>query len=132
MNLNEAITDSKRPLSITPKEWMMSVEASLAEEKELTENVISRMAKSKQDENKSEKKDLMLSGTETIDMGIDQIVQGIKIVYEGIKYTDKANLNPEMRKLVNGIKDLMDTAIVPYIKDVCEFSEGFEDKSEKD
>lgn len=127
MNINEAITDPQRPLSITPKEWMMSVEASLAEEKELTENVITRIAKEEKNEGK---KDLMLSGVETMDMGIDQIVQGIKIVYEGLKKTDKANMNPNMRKSIEKIKDLMDTAVVPYIKDICELSETFEDNEE--
>ena len=132
MNMNEAISDSKRPLSITPKEWMMAVEASLAEEQDLTENVIKRIVAKKNENKSDDKKDLMISGVETIDMGVDQIIQGIKLVYEGVKNTDKANLQPEMRKSVNGIKDIMDTAIVPYIKDVCEYSEQFEDNDEKD
>lgn len=129
MNINEAISDLGRPLSITPKEWMMSVEASLAEENELTEKAVMRMAAKKSD-SEPEKKDIVVGGVETIDIGIDQIVQGIKIVYEGVKKADKGDAIPSLRKKVNKIKDLMDTAIVPYIKDICELSDGFEDVSE--
>ena len=32
MTFEEAVADPKRPLSLTPREWMYSVEASIAEE----------------------------------------------------------------------------------------------------
>ena len=102
MTLNDAIFDPKRPLSITPSEWMMSVEASLAEEEELTKKSVQRIAK-KEKSNSAPQKDFMLSGIQTIDIGIDQIVQGIKIVYSGLEDTNKADLKPAFRKAVSKI-----------------------------
>ena len=132
MTLNEAIQDPKRPLSINPMEWMMAVEADLAEDEELTTKVAERIASknSKKSEDEEPKKDLAITGIETIDMGIDQIIQGIKLVYSGLDSSDKANMTPKLRKAVTEIKDLMDTAIVPYMKDVTELSDSFEENDE--
>lgn len=130
MTLNDAIKDPERPLSINPMEWMLAVEANLAEEEELTKKVAKRISSKNDNENKEEKKDLTIVGIETIDMGIDQIIQGIKLVYSGLKESEKADMTPQMRKSVNIIKDLMDTAIVPYMKDIAEQSDSFEEDSE--
>lgn len=130
MTLNDAIKDPERPLSINPMEWMLAVEANLAEEEELTKKVAKRISSKNDNENKEEKKDLTIVGIETIDMGIDQIIQGIKLVYSGLKESEKADMTPKMRKSVNTIKDLMDTAIVPYMKDIAEQSDSFEEDSE--
>lgn len=128
MTLNEAIQDPKRPLSINPMEWMLAVEADLAEEEELTKKVAERIAtKNKKDNDTVPQKDLVITGVETIDMGIDQIIQGIKLVYSGIENSDRADMKPKLRKTVNEIKDLMDTAVVPYMKDVVELSDSFEE-----
>lgn len=128
MTLNEAIQDPKRPLSINPMEWMLAVEADLAEEEELTKKVAERIAtKDKKNNDTIPQKDLVITGIETIDMGIDQIVQGIKLVYSGIENSDRADMKPKLRKTVNEIKDLMDTAVVPYMKDVVELSDSFEE-----
>ena len=128
MTLNEAIQDPKRPLSINPMEWMLAVEADLAEEEELTKKVAERIAtQNKKNDNVVSQKDLSITGVETIDMGIDQIIQGIKLVYSGIENSDRADMKPKLRKTVNEIKDLMDTAVVPYMKDVAELSDSFEE-----
>lgn len=128
MTLNEAIQDPKRPLSINPMEWMLAVEADLAEEEELTKKVAERIAtQNKKNDNVVSQKDLVITGIETIDMGIDQIIQGIKLVYSGIENSDKADMKPKLRKTVNEIKDLMNTAVVPYMKDVVELSDSFEE-----
>lgn len=128
MTLNEAIQDPKRPLSINPMEWMLAVEADLAEEEELTKKVAERIAtQNKKNDNVVPQKDLVITGIETIDMGIDQIIQGIKLVYSGIENSDKADMKPKLRKTVNEIKDLMNTAVVPYMKDVVELSDSFEE-----
>lgn len=128
MTLNEAIQDPKRPLSINPMEWMLAVEADLAEEEELTKKVAERIAtQNKKNNDTVPQKDLVITGIETIDMGIDQIIQGIKLVYSGIENSDRADMKPKLRKTVNEIKDLMDTAVVPYMKDVAELSDSFEE-----
>lgn len=133
MTLNEAIFDPKRPLSITPSEWMMSAQANLAEEQELTKKSTQRIIQAKKEKsNSTPKKDFMISGIQTIDIGIDQIIQGIKIVYSGFDDTDKADLFPAFRKAVSKIKDLMDTAIVPYMKDVVDYSNELEDDEKQE
>ena len=115
MRFEEAVNDKSRPLSITPREWMMSVEASLAEEEELTVNSAKRIA------GKEQKADAPSGdGVEKIDIGVDQIVQGIKICYVGLSEAERANLPPELRKIINKVKDLMDTAISPYMLDVID------------
>lgn len=117
MRFEEAVNDKSRPLSITPREWMMSVEASLAEEEELTEKAVNRIAgKDKKDEQSTSSGD----GVEKIDIGVDQIIQGIKICYAGLSEAERANLPPELRKIINKVKDLMDTAISPYMLDVID------------
>jgi len=131
MNLNEAIQDPKRPLSITPKEWMMSVEANLAEEEELTKNTAKRIYAAKKKDDAPKQKDYMISGIETIDMGIDQMVQGAKLTYSGFDDTKKADLRPNIREAVEKIKELMETAIIPYLKDITELSDQFEDDGEE-
>ena len=131
MTLNQAILDPKRPLSVTPKEWMMSVEASLAEEEELTKKTAQRMIQAKKSEDKPIKRDLMVQGIQTIDLGLDQIVQGIKLVYSGFDDTTNADLTPKYRKAINQIKDLMDTAIVPYMKDIVQLSDELEDDNKE-
>lgn len=124
-DINSAISDPNRPLSIPPREWMASVQASLAEDTDLTDNVIKRITREK-----SDGKDHTPTDVEVIDMGIDQIIQGIRIVYEGLKQAERIDVSPQMREAINKIKDLMDTAVTPYMKDICDLSDKFEEDNE--
>ena len=43
MTWEEALRDPRRPLSLSPRDWMLSVEAELEEESSLTEGSIQRI-----------------------------------------------------------------------------------------
>lgn len=115
MTLEEAIKDPKRPLSISPRDWALSVEAELAEEEELIDKSAKRIA--------SEQKEIEFrpskeSGWEKIDIGIDQIIQGCQILEKGIWEAGMKNLSPEYRGVLDSIKDTFQSAIVPYMADI--------------
>ena len=112
MTFEEAVFDPQRPLSLTPREWMYSVEASLAEEEELTDKAAMRIAKQ---EEKPEPSD---TGLEKVDMGIDQLVQGVELITSGLQDSRMVDLDPKTRKVLEKIKDLVETAISPYLVDI--------------
>jgi len=122
MTFEEAVMDPNRPLSLTPREWMYSVEASLAEENELVDKVASRIAK---EEDKPEPE----TGLEKIDMGIDQMVQGVRLVQSGIQDSRMVDLEPKTRKAIEKIKDLLETAIAPYLADIINYSDTMEEEA---
>ena len=122
MTFEEAVMDPNRPLSLTPREWMYSVEATLAEENELVDKVASRIAK---EEDKPEPE----TGLEKIDMGIDQMVQGVRLVQSGIQDSRMVDLEPKTRKAVEKIKDLLETAIAPYLADIINYSDTMEEEA---
>ena len=102
MTFEEAAKDPRRPLSLSPLEWMYSVEAKLNEEEELTERAAKRIAAAKK-ENKDENKDDALpedsgTGVEKIDIGIDQLVSGCKIIDAGLREATFIDMEPKMRK----------------------------------
>lgn len=122
MTFEEAVMDPNRPLSLTPREWMYSVEATLAEENELVDKVASRIAK---EEDKPEPE----TGLEKIDMGIDQMVQGVRLVQSGIQDSRMVDLEPKTRKAIEKIKDLLETAIAPYLADIINYSDTMEEEA---
>lgn len=120
MTFEEAIFDPQRPLSLTPREWMYSVEASLAEEEELTDKAAIRIAKQ---EEKPEPSD---TGLEKVDMGIDQLVQGVELITSGLQDSRMVDLDPKTRKVLEKIKDLVETAISPYLVDIIKESDSLD------
>lgn len=120
MTFEEAIFDPQRPLSLTPREWMYSVEASLAEEEELTDKAARRIAKQ---EEKPEPSD---TGLEKVDMGIDQLVQGVELITSGLQDSRMVDLDPKTRKVLEKIKDLVETAISPYLVDIIKESDSLD------
>lgn len=120
MTFEEAIFDPQRPLSLTPREWMYSVEASLAEEEELTDKTAIRIAKQ---EEKPEPSD---TGLEKVDMGIDQLVQGVELITSGLQDSRMVDLDPKTRKVLEKIKDLVETAISPYLVDIIKESDSLD------
>lgn len=120
MTFEEAIFDPQRPLSLTPREWMYSVEASLAEEEELTDKAAIRIAKQ---EEKPEPSD---TGLEKVDMGIDQLVQGVELITSGLQDSRMVDLDPKTRKVLEKIKDLIETAISPYLVDIIKESDSLD------
>ena len=128
MNLNEAIMDPKRPLSIAPQEWMLAVEAKLAEEQELTDKVVQRVVAAKKGEEPT--KPLDVSAIEKMDAGIDQLVQGCKILMTAMDELKRVNLEPYQRKCVEKINDLTNNAIGPYLVDIIKASQEFDEQQE--
>lgn len=120
MTFEEAVFDPQRPLSLTPREWMYSVEASLAEEEELTDKAAMRIAKQ---EEKPEPSD---TGLEKVDMGIDQLVQGVELITSGLQDSRMVDLDPKTRKVLEKIKDLVETAISPYLVDIIKESDSLD------
>lgn len=125
MTINEAIADPKRPLSIAPQEWMLAVEAKLAEEQELTDKVAQRVVAAKRGEEPT--KPLEVSAIEKMDAGIDQLVQGCKILMSALDELKRANLEPYQRKSVDKINDLTNNAIGPYLVDIIQASQEFDE-----
>lgn len=126
MTFDEAVMDPNRPLSLTPREWMYSVEAKLAEEEELIENAAKRIAKEQSKPEPTE------TGLEKIDMGIDQMISGVQLVMSGIQDSRMTDLDPKTRKVIEKIKDLMETAISPYLADIINQSDSLEAKEDSD
>lgn len=131
MTFEEAARDPRRPLSLTPREWMYSIEAKLAEEDELTEKAAQRIAARKK-EGSEEQEMPPDSGTgfEKIDMGIDQLVSGCKLMRAGLRETKLVDLSPALRKVAKDIEDLLDTAIEPYLVDIIEASNKIDEQNE--
>lgn len=125
MTFDEAIFDPKRPLSLTPREWMYSVEAAVAEEEDLTEKAARRIASQEGLPEPSE------GGLEKIDMGIDLLVQGTEIINSGLQDARMADLDPKSRKVTEKIKDLIETAIAPYLVDIINASDSLEKEEDK-
>ena len=126
MTFDEAVMDPNRPLSLTPREWMYSVEAKIAEEEELIENTAKRIAKEQSQSEPTE------TGLEKIDMGIDQMISGVQLTMSGIQDSRMADLDPKIRRTIEKIKDLMETAISPYLADIIIQSDSLEAKEDSD
>ena len=120
MTIEEAIKDPKRPLSISPRDWALSMDAELEEENELIDKSSERIASEQKEASFSYSKE---SGWEKIDIGIDQIIQGCQILEKGIWEANMKNLSPECRSILDTIKDIFQSAIVPYMADIVQESE---------
>lgn len=125
MTFEEAVRDSRRPLSLTPREWMYSVEASLAEEEQLVDKTMKRLSAKKDDVSETERKDSG-TGMEKIDMGLDQMVEGVKLMARGLLEAKMADMRPGMRKVVDEIGELLETAIEPYLVDMVKLSDSLD------
>ncbi len=119
MTFEEAVQDKNRPLSIAPREWMTAVAASVAEEDELTEAVIERIAE-ESEENKSGVPIDISDPLVRLELGIDQIVQGIKVSYSALDSGRRADCKPDVRRVLNKVRDLFDNAISPYTIDIID------------
>lgn len=122
MTFEEAAQDPRRPLSLTPREWMYSVEASLAEEEELVEKGAKRIAS----EQNTSLPSRSGTGIEKIDLGIDQMVQAVQVIQSGLMESRMADLLPAERRAIETIRDIIETAIEPYLLDIIRASDSIE------
>lgn len=124
MTFEEAARDPSRPLSLTPREWMYSVEAKLAEIEEATTQTARRIAA----ETPAAYPKGGETGLEKVDMGLDMLVQGCNLMSSGLDDVEEADLLPEQRRAVRQLKDLLETAIVPYLQDMLKESETLDEE----
>ena len=120
MTLDEAIKDPKRPLSMSPRDWMLSVEAELVEDNDLTNGTVERLVPEQQEVSESTKKE---NGWLKIDLGIDQIIEGCKILEKGIFEVNRMDLNKSQRTSIDYIDDIYRSAIIPYMAEIVNESE---------
>jgi hypothetical protein len=104
---------------------MLAVEAKLAEDEELTDKEAQRVVAAKKGEEST--KPLDVDAIEKMDAGIDQLVQGCKILMSASDELKRANLEPNQRKSVDKINDLTNNAIGPYLVEIIEASQEFEE-----
>lgn len=109
MNLQEAINDKNRPLNVSPKDWMQQVEQNLQMMEETV--VYPEEAEKTISEN---------NAFETIDIGMDYVIQGIQTVIKGIQIAEKIDLNIQERKVIKLIDENTKGALLPYSLDIIE------------
>ena len=68
------------------------------------------------------------TGMEKIDLGIDQMVQAAQMMQSGLQEARMADLSPAERKCIETIRDLLETAIEPYLLDMIRASDDMEGK----
>lgn len=115
MTFQQAALDPNRPSSIHPRQWMYAVQAQMAIQNELVDKTISRIAS--QTQNKK------LKGQDcfqTIELGVDQLVSSIKIITRALNDSKVIDLKPEQRKIIDKVRDLVQTAISPYTVDIIQ------------
>lgn len=121
MTIEEAIVDPSRPLSISPRDWALSVQAELEEEKSLIDESSKRIA-SEEDPSSSGRDP---EGWEKVDIGIDQMIEGCKIMDQGLFELEEKNLSSsESKKTLSTLRELLNLAIIPYLTEILDTAEG--------
>lgn len=115
MDLNEAIKDPNRPLNIKPTDWILQTERNL-QALEKNKIIVASVEKDIKDGN----------SIAVIDNGVDMIVQGIHVVLDGLNMSKRVDLNIKDRAVIEKIKDLIETAIVPYTSDIIKELDYFD------
>ena len=59
-------------------------------------------------------------------MGIDMMVEAVKLMNSGLQDASMTDFPPEVRKNVDEIKNLLATAIEPYLVDIVKFSDALD------
>jgi len=105
MDIKDAINDPKRPLSVSPDRWM----------KEATQRRGSIVAAKKETlPQVTAEEGAMLQ----IEMSIDSIVATLQALYEAYDKLETQKMNGKEKEVYSKVKDLLDTAIMPYMSDI--------------
>ena len=114
MNYEDAINDPARPLSVPPNEWMQrrGSKNTPIESVKTSEEIVASV--------KTAKIEGESTGIEELDMGIDAIINGIEQMQAGFKKLDGVEMDESERAVINKAKDLIETAIAPYMADIVE------------
>ena len=114
MNYEDAINDPARPLSVPPNEWMQrrGSKNTPIEVINTSQDVIASI--------KTAKIEGESTGIEELDMGIDSIINGIEQMQAGFKKLDGVDMDESERAVIDKVKDIVETAIAPYMADIVE------------
>lgn len=117
MTFQEAATDKNRPLSMTPREWMQYSEAKDQEEKDVFDDTADRIyaEETQLEEGKT------VDATERLEVGIEQMVLGCRIAMRALNEIERQNASIEARKNYDGISNIVNSAIAPYLADIMKF-----------
>ena len=96
MTFQQAALDPNRPLSMTPRQWMYAVQAQMAQENQLVDKTILRIAS--QDTTKPLKG---IDCFQKIQLGVDQLVSSIKIINQSLNDAKVIDLKPQQRKIIS-------------------------------
>jgi hypothetical protein len=118
MDIQDAINDPERPMNIDPGKWIQlkARRGSVAES--------SVTAAKKEPAGEGEVEDPIVE----IDMAVDSMVDGVRRMYAAMDALK--DLSRAEKLAADKIKDLLDTAISPYLADIIEELEAFEDLGE--
>lgn len=118
MDLSQAINDPNRPLNVSPNSWMEMAVNELKHNEEIRHVIAAE--KTNKDED----------AVAIIDMGLDNIINGIKECYRGIELSKLVDMKPIERQTFDNVQKLFDTAIAPYISDIIKEFDKLEDHEE--
>ena len=116
MTLEEAIKDQKRPLSVSPMQWMQYKQANQKDQEEIVDNEIKRIVS--QETEVPFQKIEQIDSIEKLQIGIEQMVLGCKIAMKSLQQIDRKDISPSQRKSINKIKQYVNNAIAPYLADI--------------
>lgn len=119
MTFQEAIKDPNRPLSMTPQEWMQYEEARDVEEAE----VVDQTAKTIYEEEfvADGESDREFGSEEKLEVGIQQMVLGCRAAMRALNELSRKNATQKERNAYNGMSDIVNRAIAPYLADMMKF-----------
>lgn len=129
MTFQEATIDKNRPLSMTPREWMQYSEANEHEEKEVFDNTANRMCAEKRQSKdgasvNATENGVIVDATERLEVGIEQMVFGCRVAMRALNEIERQNVSIKERKNYDGISNIVNNAIAPYLADVMKFRKG--------
>ena len=119
MTFQEAVKDPNRPLSMTPQEWMQYEEARDVEEAE----VVDQTAKTIYEEEfvAEGESDREFGSEEKLEVGIQQMVLGFRAAMRALNELSRKNATQKERNAYNGMSDIVNRAIAPYLADMMKF-----------
>ena len=119
MTFQEAVKDPNRPLSMTPQEWMQYEEARDVEEAE----VVDQTAKTIYEEEFAAdgESDREFGSEEKLEVGIQQMVLGCRAAMRELNELSRKNATQKERNAYNGMSDIVNRAIAPYLADMMKF-----------
>jgi len=124
-SLVDAMNDPNRPLTIDPNTWLTQMKGRRGRlDQIVSEDIRVAQAEPKPEPESTKKIENVEDAAVLIDSGVDNIIAGMKSLEDGLNALD--NLSAEEKKAVDKVRDLLDTAIAPYVSDIIEELAVFE------